>query len=137
LDFLAHAGTSHSYERTQLPNLRSWVPDWSIEDPPSLPLIGHDGAAELLRHPRLEGILEDVTDMQSYDEISLNTKRPKQKEALEKLKNMAKEMSEKTLYRAARETLPNFIDYRDPDNIFELKGVVIDRIPSVGCVFPN
>jgi hypothetical protein len=62
LDFLAHAGTGHTYGRTRLPDPLSWAPDWSLEDPPSLPLIGHDGTLELLQHPRVKGILEDVAE---------------------------------------------------------------------------
>jgi hypothetical protein len=137
LDFLAHAGIGHTYGRTRLPDLPSWVPDWSLEDPPSLPLIGHDGTLELLQHQRVKGILEDVADMQSYDEISFNGRRPKQKEALEKLNTMTKEMTEKTLYRATKETLPKFTDHKGCDNLLELKGVLLDRIHSVGCVFPT
>jgi hypothetical protein len=137
LDFLAHAGTGHTYGRTRLPDLPSWVPDWSLENPPSLPLIGHDGTLELLQHPRVKGILEDVADMQSYDEISFNGRRPKQKEALEKLNRMTKEMTEKTFYRATNETLPNFTYPKGRNNLLELTGVLIDRIHSVGGVFPT
>jgi hypothetical protein len=132
LDFLAHAGTGHTYGRTRLPDPLSWAPDWSLEDPLSLPLIGHDGTLELLQHPRVNGILEDVADMQSYDEISFNRRRPKQKEALEKLNTMTKEMAEKTLHRATKESLPNFTDHKGRDNLLELKGVLLDHIHSVG-----
>jgi hypothetical protein len=135
LDFLAHAGTAHTYSQNSLPNLPSWVPDWSLEDPPCLPLIGYEGTLELLQHPRLKGILVDVADLQSYDEISFSG-RPKQQEALQKFNTMAKNMTESTIYRASKETLPNFLVHED-SNILELQGITFDCIQSVGCVYPN
>ena len=49
---------------------------------------------------------------------------------------MTKEMTEKTLYRATKKTLPNFTDHKGRENLLELTGVLFDRIHSVGCVFP-
>jgi hypothetical protein len=85
----------------------------------------------------VKGILEDVADMQSYDEISFNGRRPKQKESLGRLNAMTKEMTEKTIYRATKETLPNFTDHKGRNNILELTGVLFDRIHRVGCIFPT
>ncbi|TVY38504.1 hypothetical protein LSUB1_G006880 [Lachnellula subtilissima] len=135
LDFLAHAGTGYTYGRGRLPILPSWVPDWSLEDPPCLPLIGYDGTLELLQHPRLKGILVDVADMQSYDEISFSG-RPEQERALKRLNAMAKTISETTLYGATKETLPNFLIHEE-NNILELKGVSVDRIRNIGRVYPS
>ncbi len=48
LDFLAHAGTGyHPQGQKYVPQVPSWVPDWTLA-PPSQPLFGTDGAAELL-----------------------------------------------------------------------------------------
>ncbi|TVY57966.1 Heterokaryon incompatibility protein 6,OR allele [Lachnellula cervina] len=135
LDFLAHAGTAYTYGRDRLPNLPSWVPDWSLEDPPCLPLIGYDGTLELLQHPRLKGILVDVADMQSYDEISFSG-RPEQERALKRLNAMAKTMNETAFYRATKETLPDLMIHED-NNILELQGVSIDRIQTIGRVYPS
>ncbi|TVY12791.1 hypothetical protein LARI1_G009399 [Lachnellula arida] len=135
LDFLAHAGTGYTYGRDRLPNLPSWVPDWSLEDPPCLPLIGYDGTLELLQHPRLKGILVDVADMQSYDEISFSG-RPEQERALKRLNAMAKTMNETAFYRATKETLPDLMIHED-NNILELQGVSVDRIQTIGRVYPS
>lgn len=135
LDFLAYAGTCHTQGQQRLPDLLSWVPDWSGENPSSLPLIGHDGTLKLLQHPRLKEILEDVADLQRYDEISF-TGRPKQQEALQKLNTMANQLTDKTIYRATQDTLPNFTLHEE-SNILELKGLFIDRAHSVGDEFPR
>ncbi|CZR56644.1 uncharacterized protein PAC_06533 [Phialocephala subalpina] len=136
LDFLTHAGTCYTYGKTRLPNIPSWVPDWSLEDPPFIPFIGHDGTLELLQHPRLNGILEDVANLQSYDEISFSG-RPKQEAARKKLNSMASEMLEKTMYRAAKETLPSYNIIDSPSlgrDILELKGVLIDGIHNISSI---
>ncbi|TVY33062.1 Heterokaryon incompatibility protein 6,OR allele, partial [Lachnellula occidentalis] len=135
LDFLAHAGFGYTYGRDRLPNLPSWVPDWSLEDPPCLPLMGYDGTLELLQHPRLKGILVDVADMQSYDEISFSG-RPEQERALKRLNAMARTMYETTIYIATKAMLPNFLIHEE-NNILELKGVSIDRIKTIGRVYPS
>jgi hypothetical protein len=103
----------------------------------SLSLIGHDGTLELLQRPRQKGILEDVAELQSYDEIGFSGKRPKKPKALQKLDAMAIEMTEKTTYRATTDTLPNFTLNEKPSNILELKGVLLDRLQKVGCVLPS
>ena len=131
LDFLSHAGTSNL---SQLPNLPSWVPDWSLE-PRSSPLLAHDGTLEILQHPRLKGILESVADWQSYDEISFSG-RPQQQAALEKLHQMSAVMITQTMYRATKDSLPSFTVHEE-EGILELKGRVVDRLHSVGKPFPD
>jgi hypothetical protein len=136
LDFLSHAGTCYTYGRDRLPDLPSWAPDWSLENPSTLPLIGHDGTLELLQHPRIKGILEDVADLQSYDDPSLHD-RPEKEVVLKKLNTIANVMIEKTIYRASKETLPNFTLLEGPENMLELSGYFIDRLYKVGVVFPS
>jgi hypothetical protein len=131
LDFLSHAGTTNL---SQLPNLPSWVPDWSLE-PASSPLLAYDGTLELLQHPRLKGILESVADWQSYNEISFSG-RPQQQAALEKLNQMSAVMITQTMYRATKDSLPSFTVHEE-EGILELKGGIIDRLHSVGEPFPD
>ncbi|KAM3067068.1 hypothetical protein ACMFMG_011741 [Clarireedia jacksonii] len=131
LDFLSHAGISNL---SQLPNLPSWVPDWSLE-PASSPLLAYDGTLELLQHPRLKGILESVADWQSYNEISFSG-RPQQQAALEKLNQMSAVMITQTMYRATKDSLPSFTVHGE-EGILELKGGIIDRLHSVGEPFPD
>lgn len=133
LDFLAHAGIGHIHGRDRLLGFPSWVPDWSLEDPPCLPFMGYDGTLELLQHPRLKGVLEDVAELQSYDEISFRG-RPKKEQALKNLDIMAKTMTEKTVYRATRDTLPNIVSHED-DNVLELYGASVDRIRTLGSPY--
>lgn len=92
--------------------------------------------SELLQHPRLRGILEDIADLKSYDEISFNG-RPWHKAALEELNKMVKTITETTLYRAAGETLPHITIRTKPGNFLELQGVYLDRILILGPEFPS
>ncbi|KAN0102679.1 heterokaryon incompatibility protein 6,OR allele [Hyaloscypha variabilis] len=134
LDCLSHAGTTH---QSQLPNLPSWVPDWSLE-PTCNSFLAHDGTLELLQHPRLKGILETVADWQSYDEISFS-ERVEQRAALKKLHQMSQAMvsqSTHTIYSAANDSIPSFTIYEE-EGILELKGGIINRLHSIGEPFPK
>jgi len=50
---------------------------------------------------------------------------------------MAKETTEKKMYRATKDKLPTFIAHDGSANLLELQGVFLDRLHSVGCAFPR
>lgn len=59
LDFLLHAGISH---RSQVPGLPSWVPDWTLK-PNCKPLLGMEGASELLNSAAVEELVKDAVQL--------------------------------------------------------------------------
>lgn len=64
LDLLTHGGLSTN----KIPNLPSWVPDWTAS-PLSYPFPGLDGSRELLSHPNLSSRLFEISNQRRYGDM--------------------------------------------------------------------
>ncbi|EPE25008.1 hypothetical protein GLAREA_11589 [Glarea lozoyensis ATCC 20868] len=131
LDFLPHAGLAFN---SKIPNLPSWTPDWSL-DPPTLPLLGCEGAPELLASPQLTKILDDIADLESFNSTApIPGEKPPKVIALEKAINNKDQLS-LMLPNATLNTIPK-ITFLEND-ILLLHGRILGPITAVGTIFPR
>lgn len=140
LDFLCHAGiggTDHAGTNLSVP---SWVPDWSIEEYPCLPLLGQDGTSELLRHPMMKGILQSVADLRMFGIVRgrrMHHETPQREKVLSELERLVRQVRREAFYCATGTTVPRFKLLDDPVNTLELEGKYLDNIETLGPKFPR
>jgi hypothetical protein len=130
LDFLPHAGLAFN---SKIPNLPSWTPDWSLS-PATLPLLGCEGAPELLASPQLSQVLDDIADLESFNSTApIPGEKSHKTIALEKATKIKDQLAA-MLPNASLNTTPK-VTFLEND-ILQLHGRTLGPITAIGTISP-
>jgi hypothetical protein len=130
LDLLTHGGLSTN----KIPNLPSWVPDWTAS-PLSYPFPGLDGSRELISHPNLSSRLFEISNQRRYGDMMNATMLGG---TLERLSDKAKEIPE-ALYCAGMRSHTSFPKFqfrvRSDKQILQIVGMQEGKIADIASPF--
>jgi hypothetical protein len=131
LDFLPHAGLGY---KSNIKNLPSWTPDWTLE-PTAQVILGCEGAPELLASPQLPKLLDDIAELESFNETNpIPGEKSYKTIALEKAVKI-KDQIATMIPNATLNTAPQ-IEFL-PGDMLQLRGSVLGSLVAVGFAFPT
>lgn len=132
LDFLVHAGTGYG---PQIAGLPSWVPDWTVK-PRCNPLLGTEGAAELLRSATVEELIKDAVQLAIIGDALIGKGYDSPEERALASIQVVRERMLSVLPDATKGTTPSIRLLPDSTTI-SVRGRRFDRIRAVGDAAPG
>jgi hypothetical protein len=130
LDFLMHAGKG--FGRSD--GLPSWAPDWSLT-PNTLPIVGSEGAYELLNSPLAKRLVDSAARFASDGQLQFIPGEPTNLEVATNSTTVVKDAMTKALFHATRGSMPQSFEFEN--DFLIAQGQIVDEIIGVGRECPK